>query len=337
MAATRQPARQSTESQEMIKAQMQLADGTWSEGGEELVERWRQEAGAYLWVDLEDEPATGLRVFLKNMGCHPLAIDDVLRYRNPPKVHDYDNYTLILYRGLPVFNADLTNEQQNVAMFAGERCLITVHKMSSYTLSHYWAAARTEGLLPSPGLLATRMIRHATASYLDVLLSFEPLLTDLEDTLQEQPCDPLMRELITYQSRLRRLRRIFDYHERLVENLRRDIPQRLIDEDGDIDHALQDLFERCERTHSLCNMYYEICGDLLKGYLSVSSHALNNTMQVLTIITALFLPLTLIAGIYGMNFENMPELHWRYGYFTVLGVMIALLGVTGTYAWKKWM
>jgi magnesium transporter len=288
-------------------------------------------------VDLEDEPATGLRAFLKGMGCHPLAIDDVLRFRNPPKTYDYDNYTLILYRGLPVFNADLTNEQQNVALFSGERCLISIHKMRSHTLSHYWMTARDENLLRSPGLLATRLIRHATARYLDVLLSFEPVLTDLEDTLQDQPSDELMLDLIAYQSRLRRLRRIFDYHERLVANLRSDIPQRLIDEDGDIEQALQDLFERCERTHSLCNMYYEICGDLLKGYMSFASHSLNNTMRLLTIITALFLPLTLIAGIYGMNFDYMPELHWRYGYFTVLGGMLALLAVTGTYAWKKWM
>src|SRR5690606_946006 len=99
-------------------------------------------------------------------------------------------------------------------------------------------------------------------------------------------------------------------------------------------HALQVLYERCARTHGLCSMYYEICGDLLKGYMSFASHSLNNTMKVLTVITALFLPLTLIAGIYGMNFDNMPELHWRYGYFAVLGVMVALLGVTGAYAWR---
>ncbi|MDR2213562.1 MAG: magnesium transporter CorA family protein [Pseudomonadales bacterium] len=322
----------------MIKAQLLLLDGTWCEGGEELVQRWRHETGAYLWVDLEDEAPTELRIFLKGMGCHPLAIDDVLRFRNPPKAYDYDNYTLFLYRGLPVFNPDLTNEQQNIALFAGDRCLITTHKMSSYTLNHYWTAARDEGLLPSPGLLATRIIRHATARYLEVLLSFEPVLMDLEDRLQEEASETLILDLISYQSRLRRLRRIFDYHQRMVDNLRSDVPQRLIDEDGDIEHALQDLFERCERTNSLCRMYYESCGDLLNGYLSFASYSLNNIMRVLTAITALFLPLTLIAGIYGMNFDNMPELHWRYGYFMVLGVMLGLLLTMTVFAWRrKWL
>ena len=321
----------------MLRAQLHNSDGSHSEGGLELLEHWRQDPQAHLWVDLENEDPAAVRSFLEYLDIHTLAIEDVLRYRNPPKTQDYDHYTLLLYRDLPVFNADLTNEQQNISLFACERCLISIHQKPSEALTHYWSTAYRDGLLPSPGLLATRIIRHATAHYLDVLLTFEPVLTDLEDTLQDEPSDALMMELVAYQSRLRRLRRIFDYHQRLVENMREDIPQRLIDEDGDIEHALQVLYERCERTHGLCNLYYEICGDLLKGYLSVASHSLNNTMKVLTIITALFLPLTLIAGIYGMNFDYMPELHWRYGYFTVLGAMLTLLGVTGVYAWKKWL
>ena len=64
-----------------------------------------------------------------------------------------------------------------------------------------------------------------------------------------------------------------------------------------------------------------MCGDLVEGYISLSSHRLNNTMKVLTIITAIFVPLSFLAGLYGMNFDNMPELHFRYGYFVVLGLM----------------
>lgn len=155
--------------------------------------------------------------------------------------------------------------------------------------------------------------------------------------MQEKPNDEVMRELIAYQSRLRKLRRIFSYHEKLVTNLLKDIPQRLIDEDGDIEHALQDLFERCERLHGLTTMYYEICGDLINGYLSITSHQLNNTMKVLTVITAIFVPLTFIAGIYGMNFDNMPELHATYGYFYTLGAMLVIAAGFGLVAYKKWL
>ena len=101
--------------------------------------------------------------------------------------------------------------------------------------------------------------------------------------------------------------------------------------------VMQDLHERFERLQSLSRMYYEICGDLVDGYLSISSHKLNNTMRVLTLITAIFVPLSFLAGIYGMNFEVIPELHHPDGYFILLGVMACIaLGLIGLFKWKRW-
>ena len=84
-------------------------------------------------------------------------------------------------------------------------------------------------------------------------------------------------------------------------------------------------------------MYFEICGDLINGYLSISSHQLNNTMKVLTVITAIFVPLTFIVGVYGMNFDNMPELHWHYGYFYILGGMLVFACAATAFSIKKWL
>ena len=81
-------------------------------------------------------------------------------------------------------------------------------------------------------------------------------------------------------------------------------------------------------------MYYDICGDLINGYMSVTSHQLNATMRVLTVITALFVPLTFLAGIYGMNFEYIPELKADNGYFILLGVM-AVVSVVLLMVFKK--
>lgn len=329
----------------MIRTQLVIADHQlneqpvphWQQGGPELIELWRTSPGAFIWIDLEGEPEDAERNFLLDMDCHPLAIDDLQRFRHPPKTENFAGNTLLLYRDITTFNADLTLEQMTVALFAGERCLISCHARPSLAIAHYWSSARSENLLVSPGLLATRLMRFSAVSYLDAMLAFEAKLADLEDAMQEQPNDALMRDLIAYQSRLRKLKRIFSYHERLVQNLRLEIPQRLIDEEGDIEHALQDLYERCERLHGLCTMYYEICGDLINGYLSLTSHTLSNTIRDLTVLTALFLPPTLIVGIYGMNFDNMPELHWPYGYFIVLAAMAVLGIATGLWAWRKWM
>ena len=136
-----------------------------------------------------------------------------------------------------------------------------------------------------------------------------------------------MRELAAVRSRLRVLRRIFSYHERVAGEILAGVSPQLgsgRDPDSPFNHERRDLHDRCERLLSLCAMYYEICGDLVESYISISSHQLNNTMKVLTIITALFVPLSFLAGIYGMNFDHMPDLHTRHGYFWLLAVMAAV-------------
>jgi magnesium transporter len=85
-------------------------------------------------------------------------------------------------------------------------------------------------------------------------------------------------------------------------------------------------------------MYYETCGDLIDGYISISSHQLNHTMRILTVITAIFIPLGFMAGLYGMNFDHMPELHWKYSYFALLSVMgITVIGLILLFRHKKWL
>jgi magnesium transporter len=321
----------------MIRTQLLTATGDWLTGNEELIERWSQDNSGFIWIDMEGERPADEKSMLQNLSCHKLAIEDVQRYRHPPKTETFDNYTLILYRGLSEFKKDLTFKQMTIALFAGDRCLISCHQRPSRGVSHYWEHAPHENLLLSPGLLAAKIMRFSVGCYLESILEFEPFLNELEDSMQEKPNDEVMRELIAYKSRLRKLKRIFSYHERLVTNLLKDIPQRLIEEDGDIEHGLQDLYERCERLNSLCTMYFEICGDLINGYLSISSHQLNNTMKVLTVITAIFVPLTFIVGVYGMNFENMPELHWHYGYFYILSGMLVFACAATAFAYKKWL
>ena len=321
----------------MIRTQLLTENNEWLIGGTELIQQWHESQNDFIWIDLEGEDPASEKAMLQSLHCHKLAIEDVQRYRHPPKTETFDNHTLILYRGLSQLKKDLTFTQMTIALFAGERMLISCHQHHSKGINHYWEHAQHENLLISPGLLASRIMRFSVGCYLDSILEFEPFLNEIEDSMQEKPSDEVMRELIAYKSRLRKLKRIFSYHERLVTNLLKDIPQRLIDEDGDIEHALQDLFERCERLHSLCTMYFEICGDLINSYLSLSSHQLNNTMKVLTVITAIFVPLTFIVGIYGMNFDNMPELHFVNGYFYTMAAMLFIASSFGLIAYKKWL
>lgn len=310
----------------MIKAIVLLSDGRVKHGGHELVSIWQAHPDSFIWLDVEGESPETERSILRELNCHPLAIEDVQRFRHPPKTETFSQHTLILYRGITQFNDDLTIEQQTISLFALERGLISVHAKPSTAIQFWWDEVVPTGLLVSPGFLACRIMHYSVGRYVDKVLEFEPRLTELEDSMQDHPSDDVMKELIAYKSRLRKLKRIFSYHEKLVNNLLKNTPIKLVEEAGEIEHALQDLYERCERLTSLTTMYFDLCGDLIEGYLSISSHNLNKTMQFLTVITCVLGPLTFLVGVYGMNFDFMPELHWRYGYAFVWGLMLMVVG-----------
>ena len=153
-------------------------------------------------------------------------------------------------------------------------------------------------------------------------MALELRLEELEQQMYERPSDRLLEELMETSSRLKKLRRHLNYQQNLMQRLAQPgvpgVP-------ANARHEFTDLFENTERLASLSALYQELINDLISGYISVSSHRLNQIMKVLTIVTVMFLPLGLIVGLYGMNFENMPELHFQYGYFAVLGLMATVV------------
>ncbi len=312
-------------------------DGSYTFGGEELIPLWR-ERGGNLWLDVESDPDEHLSELLVGMGCDPLAIQDSFRTRHPPKIEEFENNTFVLFRGIASLNEQLELEPQQVGLWVGRDFLITVHRGVSVSVDNFWDVEKQAGLLADPATLALRLLHYASGRYLERLLSFEEHLGDLEDGLMGDRSEEEMKELVLYRTRLRRLRRIFSYHKELSEYIWSEGTPFLGSGDDETYHQRRDLHDRCERVYSLCSMYYEICGDLIDGHISLSSHNLNQTMKVLTIISAIFVPLTFLAGIYGMNFEYIPELRWHYSYFTLLGVMFCLgVGMLALFRRIRWL
>ncbi len=102
----------------MIRTQLLTTHGEHLQGGKELIERWQRDNSGYIWIDLLAEEPVVEKQFLLSMECHPLAVEDVQRFRHPPKTETFDNYTLLLYRGITEFNKDLTIQQMTIALFA---------------------------------------------------------------------------------------------------------------------------------------------------------------------------------------------------------------------------
>ena len=127
-----------------------------------------------------------------------------------------------------------------------------------------------------------------------------------------------MQELVGYNTALRKMRRILAYHTNAIAALRDHFD---LDQEQSWHLEFDDIQGLIERFHSLAYLYQNVISDLVDGYISLNAHNLNQNMKVLTVVTVIFVSLNLLVGIYGTNFENIPELKSRDGYFVLLGAM----------------
>lgn len=307
-------------------------------GNVELCSQWRQDPDTLLWLDLVDEDADSeLRLLQQDFGLHPLAIQDARRDRHPPKLEAFDNHTFLLLKELTADSTTVEFATVQLALFIGERFLITRCSGKSASTDTLFEQLSQDASLFSQGTaaIAMQLCRLMISRYLKILLELEPRLEEMEHEIMRHPHDAMLAELLGYKSELKKFRRVFVYHEQLFREMTNKSFPAL---NGGIRHQIIDVYEQQERASSLTGLYYELASDLIEGYISIASHRLNQIMKVLTIVMAIFVPLSFLAGVYGMNFENMPELHSPSGYFILLGVMgsiaFALLAI---FKLKKWL
>ena len=303
-------------------------------GDESLITQWR-EVGGWLWLDIEGELNDHSKSLLQSFGCHELALKDVQRDRHPPKVEWFQEHTFIIFRGLTELGDNLHFKPLQLSLFVGEGYLITIHSRPSLSVQQHRERQDLNSLITNPQRFALSVLHYSAGLFLETLLSFDADLIRMEDEMLERGNDQLLKDLIRCRSQLRKMQRNFNYHETLAQELNTlwDDPEETVE----LTHRLRDLYDRCERLASLSAQQYEICGDLIDGYFSLSAHELNNTMRILTVVTSIFVPLGFLAGLYGMNFDYIPELHIPNGYFILLGAMATLAtAMIGIFKAKRW-
>ncbi|MEH0664295.1 magnesium transporter CorA family protein [Vibrio scophthalmi] len=320
----------------MLKA-FYLHDNQLSEGGEELITQW-QTQGGHIWLDFYEEPAQQEAELLAKLGCHPLAIQDAQRDRRPPKVEEFDQHTFVLYRGFSHVEEHLDLKTMALACFVGENILITRRVEHSFGIEALAAHKSLAKYLRSPSLLLSKIMNASAQRFTDAVLEAEDEISELEDGMLTQSSDELMQRLILLKSHLRKIHRVQSYHVKLIDQVMEEELAFIDMNDSEVKHSFRDVFDKFDRLESLTSMYYDLCGDLIEGYISLSSHQLNKTMQLLTVVSAIFVPLTFIAGIYGMNFEYIPELRFEHGYFVLWGAMIGVASaLLYVFRRKRWL
>ncbi len=303
-----------------------LQDGQITTGDKTLITQWQNDPTSRIWIDIQSTDKKLMEAMLLELNCHPLAIKDALRDRHPPKIEMFKEQLFVLYRGIRSVTDHLDFAYQPIAFFISERCLITVHPERSLGIISLLEQDDFHHFLMQPLTLALQIMHSSAAVYLENILGFETLLSEKEDQIYSRGNDLLLAELASYKAKLIKVRRVFNYHENITAELKAFRDEEIDISIHDSEHHLNDLHDRFERLHSLTQMHYEICSDMIESYISISSHQLNVTMRILTVITAIFVPLSFLAGLYGMNFEYIPELGFKYGYFILLLVMLFTAG-----------
>jgi magnesium transporter len=291
-----------------------------------------------LWLDIE---GLGDGALLEAVGAlfglHPLALADVVNVPQRPKAEVYGEQVFIVAR-MPAAALPLDSEQ--VSLFLGPNFVITFGEKEGDVFGPVRQRIRDgrPGLLEGGAdYLAYSLIDAIVDAYFPLLESYGEFLEDLEEEILMRPRQELVPRLHHLKRDLLNLRRyVWPLRELLAALHRDEIPRiapatRLYLRDSH-DHAVQVM--------ELLESYRDMASSLMDLYLSSVSHRLNEVMKVLTIIATLFMPLSFIAGVYGMNFDrghpwNMPELGWRLGYLFALGLMAAVALVMLTYFWRK--
>jgi magnesium transporter len=296
---------------------------------EEFDEQWRRTGVVWLNVD-----GLGDVRLIQQIGAmfqlHRLALEDVVHVHQRPKVESYDDHLFIVARMVQVDDGQIGSEQ--LSMFLGSRFLLTFQESHGDCFDQVRHRLRdASGRLRSqgPDYLMYALLDAVIDHYFPVLEARGALLDELEDQIVERPRPATLRRLFAIKRELLLLKKL--------AWPMRDVAHALIRDENRIVAAEQRVYLRDCEDHTLqildlLETMRELVAGLMEGYRSAMSQRLAEVMKVLTVIGTIFLPLTFVVGVYGMNFDpdsspwNMPELRWRYGYPIVLGVMALVAG-----------
>ncbi|MFP4499257.1 MAG: magnesium/cobalt transporter CorA [Vulcanimicrobiota bacterium] len=295
--------------------------------------------GKINWLSIEDLSDEKIVATLgKYYDVHPLVQEDILDTGQRPKMEEYDNLLYFVVKQMNFNREEEELKTQQISILLMDNLVLSFAENDDIVFDSIKKRLRT-----SKGIIRTKGADYLTYCLLDtvvddyflVLEEMGGVIDQIEDLLFEEPDQEsleniqiLKRKLIIFRKSIWPLREVINRFQRNII----DSP------DKTTEIYLRDLYDHVIQIIDTIETYREVLSSLLDVYLSSLSNKMNEVMKVLTIIATIFIPLTLISGIYGMNFKYMPELEWKWGYFVTLGVMALIgLGMVLFFRKKKWL
>jgi len=300
---------------------------------------WHLNNELVTWINIDGlGDLTVLRILGQRFNLHPLALEDVLDTNQRPKVEQYDDYLFLVAKMIYV-EQDKKIGAEQVSMFLGKTFLITIQEEADFDVFEP-VRARIRGgkgriRRAGPDYLAYALLDSIIDYYYPVLESIGTEIDTIEDELIKNPFVRPVGSLHEHKRTLTQIRR-------MVWPLR-DVTNLLLHEDSGLIQSetkvyLRDCYDHSVQLMDMVESYRDVLSGLTEIHISSIGLRTNEIMRVLTVISSTFIPLTFIAGVYGMNFEHMPELTKPWGYGACLTLMlIVAVGQVLFFKRKHWL
>jgi magnesium transporter len=283
-------------------------------------------ADMHVWVDI-----TGLAAIEKiNELCmafsiHPLIAEDIVNTRQRPKLEVFEHYLFVVFKLLGPPAGRLTYSSEQFSMLVRKNLLLTFRETENYSLNSLYQRLSAElSMVRVQGsdYLTYLVMDNIIDNYFNFVEQSTHALEEMEDLLIEDPEAVSLQAIYTIKRQTLILRKTISPLRDIIHLLLDDTNQ-FIDENYRLYY--RDLHDHTIRLLESIDLHHHMTSGMLEIYLSTLNNRMNQTMKVLTQFASIFIPLTFIVGIYGMNFDYMPELKYHYGYPTVLIVMFVLV------------
>jgi magnesium transporter len=261
-----------------------------------------------------------------HFGLHPLIIEDVASTGQRPKQADYEDYVYVVLGMLSFNDATGQVEAEQVSLILGERFVLSFQERAGDVFGAVRDRIRTaKGRIRKGGAdyLLYSLMDAIVDNYFEVCEKLGAAIDPLWDRLMENPRPDVLQRVHSVKSEVLFLRKAVWPLRDVISALER-TESPLFAKTTRV--YLRDIYDHTIQVIDTIETFRDMIGGMADLYLSSVSNRMNEVMKVLTIIATIFIPLSFIAGVYGMNFHYMPELAWRWGYFWALGVMAAVAG-----------
>ncbi|MEW6227152.1 MAG: magnesium/cobalt transporter CorA [Bacillota bacterium] len=281
-----------------------------------------------LWVDLQEPTDEEFDMLSRVFGFHHLSIEDCRTYSELPKVDEFSKYVLVVTHYVmarPEEAAWGVTALGEIDVFIGRNFVVTVHARPAELVDECIRRFRERPDFPAmgPDFLAYAIIDRLVDSYFPLVDYWNDRLDEAEESLLLGRAESTLKKLAFMRRNILRIRKSLAPEREVMARLaRRDV--EFISEQAS--WYFRDVSDHLLKVHEILDSARDTASALFELYLSMLSSRTNLVMQKLTIVATIFLPLTFIAGVYGMNFRYMPELEWRYGYYLIWLVMLIVGG-----------